>query len=158
MIDGVSRNQPYNVYIAPTNGTDDTSSVQSGKSVEDSPKVKRTECKTCKNRKYVDGSNEADVSFKAPGHISPGQSYATVMSHEQEHVSNARKKASGKNTKLLSATISLKMATCPECGRSYVAGGVTNTRIQYTEKNPYDKSRKLIEGSFLKGQTIDLAV
>lgn len=27
-------------------------------------KSKTTECQTCKNRKYVDGSNEANVSFK----------------------------------------------------------------------------------------------
>ena len=52
-------------------------------------KVKPSECQTCKNRKYVDGSNESNVSFKAPGHISPEASFAAVSSHEQEHVSNA---------------------------------------------------------------------
>ena len=35
-------------------------------------KSKTTECQTCKNRKYVDGSNEANVSFKNAAHISPG--------------------------------------------------------------------------------------
>mgnify|MGYP001188840773 CR=1 FL=1 len=34
-------------------------------------KSKTTECQTCKNRKYVDGSNEANVSFKNAAHISP---------------------------------------------------------------------------------------
>lgn len=155
MMNGVSWNQSYRM---PVSGTDYASPILSDKKAEESPQVKRTECKTCKSRKYVDGSEEADVSFKAPGHISPGQSYATVMSHEQEHVANARQKASGKNARLLSATVSLKMAVCPECGRSYVAGGVTNTRIEYSEENPYDRGRKVIEGSFLKGQNVDKAV
>ncbi|MGF7141958.1 uncharacterized protein with WD repeat [Anaerotaenia torta] len=48
-----------------------------------------SECKTCKERKYVDGSNETDVSFKTPAHISPQASYAAVAAHEQQHVSNA---------------------------------------------------------------------
>ena len=37
-------------------------------------RVGKAECETCKNRKYVDGSNEGDVSFKAPAHIDPNQS------------------------------------------------------------------------------------
>ena len=77
------------------------------------------------------------------------------MSHEQEHVSNARQKASGENARLISATVSLKLGVCPECGRTYVAGGTTNTRIEYTEDNPYEKGRKTIEGSFLAGQNVD---
>ena len=28
------------------------------------------ECQTCKNRKYVDGSDEANVSFKSAAHVS----------------------------------------------------------------------------------------
>ena len=43
---------------------------------------KKGECQTCKNRKYVDGSNEGNVSFKTPGHISPESSGAVVMAHE----------------------------------------------------------------------------
>lgn len=113
------------------------------------------ECQTCKNRKYVDGSNESDVSFKAPTHISPKNSAAMVMSHEQMHVSNARQEGSKENAELVSASVRLKTAVCPECGTSYVAGGVTNTTIKYTESNPYEKNRKLLEGSFLKGQYID---
>ena len=31
----------------------------------------REECQTCKNRKYVDGSNDANVSFKNAAHVSP---------------------------------------------------------------------------------------
>ena len=33
-------------------------------------KSKTTECQTCKNRKYVDGSDEANVSFKSAAHVS----------------------------------------------------------------------------------------
>lgn len=152
MINGLNVNGRYIVgvsnvpYVSPVNAENN---------VENSEKVKQVECQTCKKRKYVDGSNESDVSFKAPGHIAPGQSYATVMSHEQEHVSNARQKASGENARLISATVSLKLGVCPECGRTYVAGGTTNTRIEYTEDNPYEKGRKTIEGSFLAGQNVD---
>lgn len=148
-----------NRYIIPVSNVNHVTPINTNNDVESSAKVKPVECQTCKNRKYVDGSDEADVSFKAPGHISPGQSYSRVMSHEQEHVANAKQKTAGKpDAKLLSATVSLKIGTCPECGRTYVAGGTTNTRIQYSKKNPYDNGRKVIEGSFLAGQNIDKAV
>ena len=156
MINGVNVS---NRYVIPVSDMGYVSPTGAGNDVESSSKVKPVECQTCKNRKYVDGSDEADVSFKAPGHISPGESYSKVMSHEQEHVANARQKTAGnKNAKLLSATVSLKLGTCPECGKTYVAGGTTNTRIQYSEENPYDKGRKVIEGSFLAGQNVDEAV
>ena len=147
-----------NRYVIPVSNVDYVTRVNTENDVEGSSKVKQVECQTCKNRKYVDGSDEGDVSFKTPGHIDPGQSYATVMSHEQEHMTNARQKTAGSDAKLISASISLKMAVCPECGRTYVAGGVTNTTIQYNKNNPYDKGRKTVEGSFLKGQKIDAAV
>lgn len=147
-----------NRYIIPTSNVSTVTPVNTENNVENSARVKQVECQTCKNRKYVDGSNESDVSFKAPGHIDPGQSYATVMSHEQEHMSNARQKTSGSDARLVSASVSLKLSVCPECGRTYVAGGTTNTTIAYSESNPYDKGRKIIEGSFLKGQNVDVAV
>ena len=31
---------------------------------------KQKECQTCKNRKYVDGSDEANVSFQSAAHVS----------------------------------------------------------------------------------------
>ncbi len=145
-------------YIVPYSGVSQVTPIDTANDVENSSKVKQTECQTCKARKYVDGSNEADVSFKAPGHIDPGQSYSKVMSHEQEHVANARQKTAGDDAELVSATVSLKIAICPECGRSYVAGGTTNTMIKYNEENPYDSGRKTFEGSFLAGQNLDAAV
>lgn len=120
-----------------------------------SKKVKPSECMTCKNRKYIDGSDEGNVSFKAPGHIAPGNSAAVVSAHEQEHVTNARREGSKKNAKLVSATVRLKLAVCPECGTSYVAGGVTSTKIQYSEENPYEQNRKGIEGDALRGNNVD---
>lgn len=155
MIGGVDTS---NRYIIPVSNLDNVSPVSAKNDVEKAGQVQPVECQTCKNRKYVDGSNESDVSFKAPGHIAPGESYARVMSHEQEHVANARQKSSGKDATLISATVSLKVATCPECGRTYVAGGTTNTRIAYKEDNPYEQGRKTIEGSFLAGQNVDEAV
>ena len=50
------------------------------------------ECQTCKRRKYQDGSDEM-VSFKTAQHISPESAASAVRAHEQEHVSNAYKKA-----------------------------------------------------------------
>ena len=40
---------------------------------------KQKECQTCKNRKYVDGSNEANVSFKNAAHISPEAAVGGVI-------------------------------------------------------------------------------
>ena len=116
---------------------------------------KSQECQTCKNRKYVDGSDEENVSFKTPGHIDPNSAAAVVSAHEGMHVANAVKEGNKENADLVSATVSLKTSVCPECGRSYVSGGTTNTTIKYSESNPYEKNRKLLEGSFLKGQVID---
>ncbi len=112
------------------------------------------DCETCKHRKYVDGSNESDVSFKAPAHISPGASYGAVMSHEMEHVGNAKQAASKPGAQLVSVSVSLTMAVCPECGTRYVSGGTTNSSIKYTS-NPYDSARKTVEGSYLSGMNMD---
>lgn len=121
-------------------------------------KTGAVECETCRNRRYQDGSDEADVSFKSPGHISPGNSAAKVMSHEQEHVANAYEKAGKDNGRVISANVSLRTAVCPECGRSYVAGGETSTVIKYNESNPYGKEAKSRDAVNLIGREIDYAV
>ena len=110
-------------------------------------RMKRTgavECSTCASRQYQDGSDEGDVSFKAPGHIDPSASAGKVMAHEQEHVANAYEKAAKGNGRVMSANVSLKTAICPECGRSYVSGGVTHTTISYS-KDAYGQNRKSYE-------------
>lgn len=117
------------------------------------------ECETCRERKYQDGSNENNVSFKAPSHISPEASGSAVRAHEQEHVNNAYSKAAKGDGEVLSCSVTIKTAVCPECGRSYVAGGTTATQIRYpNESNPYQKSRKSSDAAnvFL-GANVDLA-
>ncbi len=115
------------------------------------------ECQTCKERKYVDGSDEGNVSFKAPGHIAPEASAGVVMSHEKEHVANAKREGNKPGNELISATVSLKTAICPECGRSYVAGGTTRTLIKYGDSD-YDKNKKAADLDALLGANVDLAV
>lgn len=116
------------------------------------------ECQTCKNRKYQDGSNEM-VSFKAAGHINPDNAAAMVMSHEQEHVSNAYQKADANNGEVVRASVQLKTAVCPECGRTYISGGETNTQIRYyNEDNPYQKDMKESDAvNKYRGANVDVA-
>ena len=162
----------YGVDISPfgsaaaggTASTDDEKSsgiiINPGESTKVSPgrKSSPAECETCKNRKYQDGSDEM-VSFKSPSHISPNASASRVRAHEQEHVSNAYKKAAQGNGKVLSATVSLRTAICPECGRSYTAGGTTSTKISYSnESNPYQQNKKSADAAALIGQNLDVAV
>lgn len=116
------------------------------------------DCQTCKERKYQDGSDEM-VSFKAASHISPSAAPSAVRAHEQEHVSNAYKKAEQNGGKVLQASVRLKTAVCPECGRSYVAGGETTTKIRYSnEENPYQKALKKAQESIFAGMNFDAAV
>lgn len=160
MIAGVGMdNQLIGLYpqynVDPIRKTSGVKGLSGKESPDGTQEIKQSECQTCKNRKYVDGSNEGNVSFKTPGHISPESSRAVVSAHEQEHVSNAVKEGNEAGKELISASVSLKMSVCPECGSSYVAGGTTNTTMKYSS-NPYDQGRKTIEGSFLKGQNIDM--
>lgn len=115
------------------------------------------ECQTCKERKYIDGSDEGNVSFKAPEHIAPEASAGVVMSHEKEHVANAKREGNKPGNELVSATVSLKTAICPECGRSYVAGGTTRTLIKYGDSE-YDKNKKAADLDAVLGANVDLAV
>ena len=118
-------------------------------------KLEAAECQTCKNRKYVDGSNDTNVSFQTPTHISPAASYTAVSAHEQEHVANAYNKGNLEGNRLISASVSLKMAVCTECGTPYISGGTTRSSIEYNTTNPYESSRKSIEGSLLRGMNFD---
>ncbi len=116
------------------------------------------ECETCKKRKYQDGSDEM-VSFKSAAHISPESAAARVRAHEQEHVSNAYKKAAENDGKVISASVSIQTAVCPECGRTYVSGGTTHTQIKYyNEENPYQKGLKTADQAKYSGMNMDYAV
>ena len=141
-------------------GKDTKVMINPGESNIKSPgrKSSPAECETCKNRKYKDGSDEM-VSFKSATHISPQSASSAVRSHEQEHVSNAYKKAARNNGKVLSANVSIHTAVCPECGRSYVSGGTTTTQIKYyNEHNPYQKDLKAADSLKYQGMNVDMAV
>lgn len=126
-----------------------------GRTAQAVMKAKPSECQTCKERKYIDKSNDSDVSFQIPTHVSPEASYAAVSAHEQQHVAGAVSEGSKEGNRLISASVTLKMAVCPECGTPYVAGGVTRSQIAYNESNPYERARKTVEGSLLKGMYVD---
>lgn len=142
-----------------TDQTDGTEAATPGK------KVEKGECQTCKNRKYVDGSNENDVSFKTPGHIDPGNAASTVMAHEKEHVANAVAEGSKPNKQLVSATVTLHTSVCPECGRVYVSGGTTHTTMRTTKEssnskdssNPYIKLQRDMNRNLLAGMNFDMS-
>lgn len=143
--------------VGSAKGTDQISPFDKSPAAREAKRTGKVECQTCKERKYQDGSDEM-VSFKSASHISPESAGSRVRAHEQEHVNNAYKKAATDNGKVLQASVSLKTAICPECGRSYVAGGVTNTKIRYNEDNPYGKNAKSFQAEATKGNNVDLAV
>lgn len=117
---------------------------------EGAKKVDGAVCQTCKNRKYQDGSNEANVSFKTPGHIAPENSASAVRAHEQEHVGNAMEEDQQENKKLLSHSVRMYTGTCPECGKVYTAGGETKTVMQTTTKDTPANDKSL-------GKNVDIA-
>lgn len=143
-----------NRYTIPISNVDYVTPIQTDNTVNSSGKVQPVECQTCKNRRYQDGSDEM-VSFKTPGRIRPEESYAKVMGHEQEHVSNAIAEGNMPGKELVSATVSLKTAICPECGRAYIAGGTTNTMMRTYKEDPYSKNQKAFEAEATKGNRVD---
>lgn len=140
-----------------TQGVDSVGFSSDEKKVDASGKTRKSgECQTCKNRKYKDGSNEM-VSFKSASHIPVQAAASKVRSHEMEHVSNAYAKAETGNGRVIQASVTLKTAVCPECGRIYVSGGVTNTKIAYSnEEQPYQKQLKAFQEDALKGDNVDV--
>lgn len=132
--------------------------VNPGESTKVAPGKKSSpaECETCKERKYQDGSDECNVSFQTAQHISPEAAGAAVRAHEGEHVSNAYKKAAQNGGKVLQASVAIHTSICPECGRTYVSGGTTTTKIKYgNEDNPYMKNLKEKDRGLLAGMNFD---
>jgi len=89
--------------------------------------MEESECQTCKNRKYQDGSDDPGVSFKSPTHIDPDMAPAQVRGHEMEHVVREQASARMEDRKVVSQSVTYHTAICPECGRVYVSGGTTRT-------------------------------
>lgn len=143
-----------NRYAIPISNVKFVTPINTDNSVFSSSKVAPTECQTCKNRRYQDASDEM-VSFKIPGKITPNESFAKVMAHEQEHVVNAIAEGNEDNKELLSASVRLKTSICPECGRAYVAGGVTRTLMKTYNHDPYSQNQKSFEKEAMTGNRID---
>lgn len=106
------------------------------------------ECSTCAQRTYQDGSNDPGVSFKAPTHVDPSNSYSAVRGHEQEHVVREQANARESGGKVISQSVSIFTSICPECGRSYTSGGLTRTTTRYSGNSDSD----------CKGGMMDLSV
>ena len=101
------------------------------------------ECQTCKNRKYQDGSDDPGVSFKTATNIAPEQAASAVRGHEQEHVVREQAKAQREDRKVVSQSVTIHTAICPECGDTYVSGGTTRTT---TRANPVEEVRPAEDG------------
>lgn len=166
MINPASYNNNYSYYnntafhnpgnaVDAVNPVTGVKPVNNNRAVSGVKKTESSECQTCKNRKYVDGSDDMGVSFKTPTNISPQASFGAVSAHENEHVQNAISEGNQPGASLISASVRLKTAVCPECGTPYVSGGVTRTTIKYEVQNPYGNNRKSAESSLLKGRNVD---
>lgn len=107
------------------------------------------ECETCASRRYQDGSNDPGVSFKSPTHISPEMSGAMVAAHEQEHVVRETAKAESEGREVVRQSVRLHSSVCPECGKVYIAGGVTET---VTAKKPEEKIPEEFVGNLVDMQ------
>ncbi|MDE7398143.1 MAG: hypothetical protein K2N06_01310 [Oscillospiraceae bacterium] len=116
------------------------------------------ECKTCESRRYQDVSDDPGVSFKSASKIAPGNVGAAVRGHEQEHVVRERAKADREDREVVSQSVVIKTAICPECGKSYVAGGETTT---VTRSKPSVEARFQVGGydrESEKGRFFDVTV
>lgn len=94
-----------------------------------------SECQTCKERKYQDGSDDPGVSFKTPAHIAPEQAASVVRGHEMEHVVREQAKAAQEDREVVQQSVMLHTAICPECGVAYVSGGTTRTTTVAENQN-----------------------
>lgn len=74
-------------------------------------------------------------------------------------MSNAYQKANDNNGVVERASVRLKTAICPECGRTFISGGETETQIRYyNEDNPYQKDMKESDGiNKYRGMNVDVA-
>ena len=93
------------------------------------------ECQTCKNREYQDRSDDPGVSFKSAAKINPSSAASVVRGHEYEHVTRDRAERNGRE--VVSQNVVIKHGLGPECGKSYVAGGVTTTVTRPKSENRY---------------------
>ena len=120
-------------------------------------KIGVIECTTCQNRRYVDGSNDPGVSFKTPTQVSPESSSAAVAAHEQEHVSKAISRARTEGRRIVSQSVQIYKAICPECGRVYTSGGKTTTTTKSDSTDYFkDNMKKFFQNHY--GRYVDTKV
>ena len=115
----------------------------------DKMKTQDSECETCKNRKYQDGSDDPSVSFKTASKIN-GNAEAAVRSHEYEHVNNNRAEARREGKEIVYQSVVIKHGICPECGEVYVAGGETTT-VTRTDNSAEEKAQPKTNSRFQVG-------
>lgn len=126
---------------SPSAASEENAPKIAGMGTESAQKTsEEAECKTCKERKYQDGSDDPGVSFKSPTHIAPDQSASAVRGHELEHVVRERAKAQSEGRRVISQSVTMQTGICPECGRVYTAGGVTRTTTAADSK-PEEKPK-----------------
>jgi len=113
-------------------------------SEKDLKKLGIIECETCANRTYVDGSDDPSVSFKTPTQLDPNEAASMVMAHEMEHVVNEQANARAEGKDVIAQSVTIHTSICPECGISYVAGGVTKTTTK--KKTDYGLSNEMTKG------------
>lgn len=94
------------------------------------------ECASCATRTYRDQSDDPGVSFKTPTQLNPAQAATAVISHEMEHVANEQADAKQEGKEVIAQSVQIFHSICPECGKSYVSGGVTKTTTA-GKSNPY---------------------
>ena len=124
-----------------------TALEEDGESKTPQEVMEESECQTCKNRKYQDGSDDPGVSFKTATRVAPEQAASAVRGHEQEHVVREQAKAQREDRKVVSQSVSIQTAICPECGDVYVSGGTTRTT---TKANPVEEPRQPEEKSLFQ--------
>ena len=79
-----------------------------------------------------------------------------MRAHEQEHVANAYSEAAQKDGEVLSVSVRIQTAVCPECGKNYVSGGTTSTKIKYPA-DPYAENQRKLKENAVRGRSIDYA-
>lgn len=102
--------------------------TQMGDEVQSAQEImEEGECQTCAERKYQDGSDDSGVSYQTPTHIAPEAAASAVRGHEMEHVVRNQAKAAREDREIVSQSVTLHTAICPECGKVYISGGTTRT-------------------------------
>lgn len=122
-------------------------------------KAAKTECATCANRQYVDESGDAGVSFKSPSTVAPEAAASAVRSHEQEHVTIAKARSDEQNTadtqSDVISNVRIFTSVCPECGKTYVSGGETQSTTITKTKQPTPTVASQSTGGV--GENVDVA-